>query len=57
MQKGDITSVWLNGKLVVDAAPMHNYWEPGKPLRARGPIQLQTHGGEIRWRNIRVREL
>src|SRR5262249_11371868 len=22
-----------------------------------GPIQLQTHGGEIRWRNIQVREI
>src|SRR5690606_15423761 len=22
-----------------------------------GPIQLQTHGGEIRWRNIRIREI
>ena len=25
--------------------------------RSRGPIQLQTHGGEIRWRNIFVREI
>jgi len=24
---------------------------------ARGPIQLQTHGGEIRWRNIHLREI
>ena len=24
---------------------------------AKGPIQLQTHGGEIRWRNIFVREI
>ena len=27
------------------------------PLVARGPIQLQTHGHEIRWRNISVREI
>ena len=25
--------------------------------RSAGPIQLQTHGGEIRWRNIFVREI
>ena len=25
--------------------------------RQRGPIQLQTHGGEIRWRNIFLREI
>ena len=29
----------------------------GKPLPPRGPIQLQTHGGEIRWRNIFIREI
>ena len=22
-----------------------------------GPIQLQTHGGEIRWRNVFIREI
>ncbi len=54
---GARTSIWLNGKLVVDHAPLHNFWEKGKPLAAKGPIQLQTHGGEIRWRNIFVREI
>src|SRR5262249_25046715 len=27
------------------------------PLPRKAPIQLQTHGGEIRWRNIFVREI
>jgi catechol 2,3-dioxygenase-like lactoylglutathione lyase family enzyme len=27
------------------------------PIFARGPIQLQTHGSEIRWRNVFVREI
>jgi len=27
------------------------------PVYAKGPIQLQTHGSEIRWRNIFVREI
>jgi hypothetical protein len=27
------------------------------PIFARGPIQLQTHGSEIRWRNIFIREI
>ena len=27
------------------------------PLLKKAPIQLQTHGGEIRWRNIYVREI
>jgi Domain of Unknown Function (DUF1080) len=57
LQVGDRTSVWLNGKLVVDAAPLENFWDRSRPLFAKGPIQLQTHGGEIRWRNIFLREI
>ena len=56
-QVGARTSVWLNDKLVVDRAIMENLWDRNRPLFARGPIQLQTHGGEIRWRNIFVREI
>ncbi len=55
IQVGTRTSVWLNGKMVVDKAIMENYWRRDEPLRPRGPIQLQTHGGEIRWRNITLR--
>jgi len=57
IQVGSRTWVWLNGKKVVDNALMDNYWRRGHPLLAKGPIQLQTHGGEIRWRNIFVREI
>ena len=57
LQIGDRTSVWLNGELVVDHAAMENFWDRERPLFPRGPIQLQTHGGEIRWRNIFVREI
>jgi hypothetical protein len=57
VQVGERTSVWLNGKLVVDHARMENYWNRKLPLPRRGPIQLQTHGGEIRWRNVYVREI
>ena len=56
-QIGDRTSVWLNDKLVVDDAVMENYWDRSKPLPAKGPIMLQTHGGEIRWRNLFVRDI
>jgi hypothetical protein len=56
-QIGARTWVWLNDKLVVDGAVMENYWDRSKPLPAKGPIMLQTHGGEIRWRNIFVREI
>ena len=56
-QIGDRTWVWLNDELVVDGAVMENYWDREEPLPAKGPIMLQTHGGEIRWRNIFVREI
>src|SRR3990172_8920742 len=70
LQVGERTTVYLNDKLVVDHARMENFWSkqtpdefaaqaPGSlntanPLFRQGPIQLQTHGGEIRWRNIFV---
>lgn len=58
-QIGARTSVWLNGKLVVDNAIMENYWDKTRktPLNATGPIQLQTHGSEVRWKNVFVREI
>jgi hypothetical protein len=56
-QIGDVTWVWLNDKLVVDGAVMENYWDRKQPLPPKGPIMLQTHGGEIRWRNLFVRDI
>ena len=57
VQVGSRTTIHLNGKLVVNHARMHNYWDRKSPLFPQGPIQLQTHGGEIRWRNIFIREI
>ncbi len=56
-QAGARTTVYLNDKLVVDNAIMENFWDYKKPLFRTGPIQLQTHGGEIRWRNIYLHEI
>jgi hypothetical protein len=61
--RGDLVTVYLNEKLVVHRIPLINYWDrksplnKRKPLISKGPIQLQTHGGEIRWRNIYIKEL
>lgn len=57
LQVGERVTVYLNGKLVVPFARMENFWKRDRPLRSRGPIQLQTHGGEIRWRNVFLREI
>lgn len=57
LQVGARTTVKLNGQLVVDHAIMENYWDRALPLAVRGPIQLQTHGGEIRWKDIQIRRI
>jgi len=57
LMQGTKVHVWLNGQLVVDGAVLENYWDREADVFETGPIQLQTHGGEIRWRNIFLREL
>jgi hypothetical protein len=54
---GSRVTVHLNDKLVVDNAVMENYFDRESPVFARGPIQLQTHGSEIRWKNVYLREI
>nr|MCS5571703.1 DUF1080 domain-containing protein [Pseudomonadales bacterium] len=56
-QVGARTTIWLNKKLIVDHATLENYFDRSRPLFHHGPIQLQTHGGEISWRNIYVRDI
>jgi Domain of Unknown Function (DUF1080) len=63
VMKGDKVSIKLNGELVVDNVALENIWEKGKPLPAKGPIELQQHPkqdgkfGEIKFKNIYVKEL
>lgn len=63
---GSRVSVWLNQKLVVDHVVLENYYdknnkklkpEERRPVPAKGPIQLQTHGGATHWRNVFLREI
>ncbi len=56
-QIGARTWVTLNTRLVVDGAVFENYPDKTLPFPATGPVMLQTHGGEIRWRNIYVRAI
>jgi hypothetical protein len=53
---GPYVTVKLNDKLVVDDVIMENY-KPEIPIYATGPIYLQTHGSETRFRNVFVREI
>ena len=64
---GARVSIWLNGMMTVDHAQLENYYDRvskdpeikanPRPIPRYGPIQLQTHGAEIRWRNIFLREI
>jgi hypothetical protein len=58
IMQGDKATIYLNGKLVVDNAPLANYWAKGKqPLPAKGPIELQHHNSELWFKNIYIKEL
>ncbi len=50
--RGDVATVYLNDKLVVDKAVMQNYFDRKQKLFERGVIQLQTHGSEMHFRNV-----
>jgi len=49
-------SVHLNDQLVVDNAVMDNFWDRSSPIFPDGPIQFQTHGSEMRFRNVYLKE-
>ncbi len=49
--------VWLNNQPTVTGAILENHFDLKQPILPRGPLQLQTHGGEIRWRNLFIREI
>jgi hypothetical protein len=57
VMKGDLVTIRLNGELVVDKVPLENYWERGKPLPAKGPVELQHHGNPLFFKNIYIKEL
>ena len=54
---GQNVTVYLNDKLVVDNIPLENYWERDKPIYPSGQIELQSHGSQLLFRNIFIREI
>lgn len=54
---GERVTVHLNDQLVVDHARLENFFDRKRPVPRTGPIQLQTHGGEVAWRNLFIREI
>jgi len=53
----DLVTVYLNGELVLEKQPLLNFWERGKPVPKKGPIELQHHGDPLWFRNIYIKEL
>jgi hypothetical protein len=53
------TRVWvtLNGKDVVAGQVLDNFFDRAQPVLPAGSIELQTHGSEVRFRNVYVREI
>ena len=51
--------VWVsfNDKVTVDGQILDNIYDRTLPVLPKGRIELQTHGSEIRFRNIYVREI
>ncbi len=49
--------IWLNDKQTVDDAVLDNFFKRTEAIVAKGPLELQTHGSEIRFRNIYLREI
>lgn len=54
---GDEVTVKLNGEVVVEKGKLPNYFEKGKPLPEKGPIELQFHGDPLWFKNIYIKEL
>lgn len=54
---GAYVTVKLNDKVVVDNVILDNYYDPKIPIFKSGPIYLQTHGNETRFRNVFIREM
>jgi hypothetical protein len=52
--------IWvkLNGETVIDGEIKGNYWKQFKePPPEKGPIVLQSHGSELWFRNLFIRQL
>jgi hypothetical protein len=63
VMKGDKVWVDLNDQRVVDGVALDNYWEKGRPLPEKGPVELQQHyradgkPGKLWFKNIYIKEL
>ena len=54
---GELVTIYLNDVLVVENVVLENYWERDKPIYPKGQIELQSHGSQLYFRNVFIREI
>jgi hypothetical protein len=54
---GSRAHVFLNGELVTRDTVLENYWDRAQPIFPRGQIELQSHGDQLWFKNIYIREI
>ncbi len=54
---GERVTIFLNGQLIINKAPLANYWAKGQPLPREEQIELQNHGNNLWFKNLYVRPL
>jgi len=54
---GSVVHVFLNGELVVNGAPLENYWQRELPVFPFGTIELQAHKSVVWFKNLSIREM
>ncbi|MAJ28421.1 hypothetical protein CBD41_03245 [bacterium TMED181] len=55
--ENDRVTVYLNDRLVVNDIPLENYWRRSEPIPSHGPIELQSHGTPLKFRNLMITRL
>ena len=53
--RGARVTVDLNGQRVVDEVVLENYWNRDQTIINKGPIELQSHGSRLQFKNLSIR--
>jgi len=55
LMRGERVTVDLNGQRVVDEVVLENYWDRDQAIINKGPLELQSHGSRLQFRNLSIR--
>ena len=54
---GDKAHVYLNDELVTRETVLENFWDHSQPIFPSEQIELQSHGDQLWFKNIYIREI